>query len=163
MRREAPQYTLLMCTVLTDTTMARRPRPKPSRHSPSVRAFDATNELDSLLGLRPLHRPVATAETFTPQVDDMREIEDRRLFNPDPLKPARSIRGRGVSIQPKAETKRRKVVAWSNPQFAFKAPKATLVCLRRSIRKEVIHALKKAGKRGKGRRRRRNQFSDVRC
>lgn len=48
-----------------------------------------------------------------------------------------------------------------NNRFYFGNPLATLVCVRRKARKEVMHATGRAGRRYRFRRR--SQWSDVRC
>lgn len=50
----------------------------------------------------------------------------------------------------------------SRPRLAFQAPKRVLVCIRRQQRKEVLHALGKAGRSGQ-RRPRRSELSEISC
>lgn len=87
-------------------------------------------------------------------------LEDRRLYHPDPLPIAQaSIRSAS------------RLVAKQNPRFkqpsqtkaiiAFAEPSKVSVCVRRGIRKQVIHALGVAG--GKVRRGRRSAYSDISC
>lgn len=89
-------------------------------------------------------------------------FEDRRLFNPDPLPPARSFQSpRHRLVVPKQQAS--KNARGALPHFVgFRTPNKVLICVRRKIREEVMHALKKTGKRGQ-KKPRRNYYSDVRC
>ncbi|UDN67859.1 hypothetical protein [robinz microvirus RP_152] len=93
----------------------------------------------------------------------VRAVDDRRFFDPaGPLRPAYSF-GRDA----------RRLIAKSSPvgrtrndtlsaRVGFAVPERVAVCVRRKQRKEVIHALDRAGG-GGSRRRRRNRYSDVDC
>ncbi|AZL83019.1 hypothetical protein [Apis mellifera associated microvirus 41] len=88
--------------------------------------------------------------------------EDRRLYHPD-----RSMRPVVSFVKSAA-----RVVARQRPSFrqpsqtkailAFADPSRVLVCLRRSIRREVLHAKRIAGSGGM-RRPRRNALSSISC
>lgn len=79
-------------------------------------------------------------------------IEDRRVYHPDgPHRAARSISGR---------SDHRLIDPWKG--ISFDRPDEVVICVRRKTRKEVMHALKHAGKAGQ-RRPRRNRYSDVEC
>lgn len=91
------------------------------------------------------------------------QIQDLRAFDPEPeLSPARDILGRIASVTgttPKKQTRGRSRVPF---QLAFKAPKQTLVCIRRKTRKQVLFAKRKTGKGGQ-RRARWSKWSSVKC
>lgn len=88
-------------------------------------------------------------------------VEDRRHFYPEPaLRPALSF-GR----------KANRVVVLRKPRsrpfrfpdvFGFRVPNLVAMCLRRKVRREVMHALDLTRK-GAGGAKRRNEWSDVKC
>jgi len=133
----------------------------------SAVSLTTANELDSLLSPPPSRRwnPSAIRSPLT-------EVEDRRTFHPlFDQRPVRSLRKWSVRMAPKAPRGQKAVKLPSGrlfdarrEVFGFDAPEHVMVCVRRSRRKEVLHALKKTGK-GGGRRRppKRNAYSDVRC
>lgn len=86
------------------------------------------------------------------------EVEDRRTYHPGgrDSRPPSSPRRHLVSTTPKFTNASARVFE------QFKAPAHALVCVRRKIRDQVLHALRKTGK-GSGRPRRFNQFSKVKC
>lgn len=115
--------------------------------------------LAPLLGLHPQsHRgPVAT----------LSEVEDQRYFHPEQDdRPLRS--SRRSSVTPKSlpargpRAARAKLYSPVNLVMGFPAPRTVAVCIRRKVRDEVLHALKKTG-RGSGRPRRYNRNSTIRC
>lgn len=114
------------------------------------------SELDSLLD------PAALAGSGRALLD----VEDRRQFYPAVhYRPARTFRGwaRLGLVAPQSNRSSRARSAMTGP-ISFRAPEATLVCVRRHQRREVLHALKKTGGRGgRQRRPRRNVFSSVSC
>lgn len=82
------------------------------------------------------------------------EIEDRRRYTPaGSAEPART---------PRSVAKIKMHRLGPLDVFGFGSPRHVLVCLRRAMRKEVLHALRKTGK-GSSPPRRFNQFSKVRC
>lgn len=119
--------------------------------SPSFEAF-----FDGLHG-QSLRDPVAT----------LSEVEDRRYYHPEPddFRPAQS--SRRWSVTPKSLPIRRgKRFRGYSPGplhvMGFPHPKHVLICVRRKIRDQVLHALGKTGK-GSGRPERRNENSKIRC
>lgn len=88
---------------------------------------------------------------------DVLGVEDRRLFDPEAVRPAR-----GVTISSA------KVVERSSDSrvggFSFGDPSLVAICARRARRREVLHALRRTG-RGGGRKRRprRNLYSSISC
>lgn len=111
-------------------------------------------------------------------VDLLRSIEDRRVFHPEPIAPARVFSGpkARITLRPPAPAKVKRSVrarnvqkmqqglipAMPREQHAFTNPNEVMICLRRKIRREVLHALKMK-RSGRGRKKRRNYHSDVRC
>lgn len=91
-------------------------------------------------------------------------IDDRRTFDFEPAsRPARLFTGSTAAITATPVAKKTGRASMRVPyQIAFSAPQETLVCVRRHRRKEVLHALKKTGKRGQ-RKPRRSTFSNTRC
>lgn len=83
---------------------------------------------------------------------DLGEVEDRRQYHPlGKFRPVRSIHERSAAR------------LFDRPPIAFARPSHLPVCIRRKRRKEVIFALKKAGKGARQRKRRRNETSDISC
>jgi len=98
----------------------------------------------------------------------LQQIEDRRTFHPEGVaRPARGYRiarhrlqvvGPGTDVVPGL---------FSAPVVpvgvGFAAPRQVAICVRRRVRKEVIHALGKAGRGVKRRLPRFNYYSEVIC
>lgn len=95
---------------------------------------------------------------------------DRRVFNPTPAgyRPAVRFSGRPARVvapPPRKAPSRpglarsRAVSSWKHVQFSV--PAGVAVCVRRGVRKEVMHAIGAAG--GPVRRPRQSEFSQVRC
>lgn len=99
------------------------------------------------------------------------EVEDRRLFTPDPIQDVApsSFRNTVASIGPARPARTGQVTSRHlannlmspKPIEAFKRPEFTPVCVRRKQRREVLLALGRGG--GGKRRPRRNSTSDIRC
>lgn len=117
--------------------------------------------------------------TSSPLSQLLRSIEDRRLFHPEgDFAPARSYdRSRHrLTLVDKGVSRRSTLKHRSSSRLlrdtrhlsgtkavvAFSEPDKVLICVRRSRRREVLHALKKTGKRGQ-RRPRRNFYSKISC
>lgn len=92
-------------------------------------------------------------------------VEDRRTWHPDGRihRPIRMTTTQRPRLKP---------VAFSAPKFkntlptkiGFDVPRKVAICVRRKQRKEVLHALKKTGRSGGGRKKaRRNIHSDIHC
>lgn len=108
--------------------------------------------------------PSVLSPGLTPR-EVFNEIEDRRTYTPDdPFRSPMLSSGlvAGYSSQPRA-TQNRARTPIVRFQPAFDKPAATLVCVRRKERREVIFAHKKHRKGAGARRRRRNWLSDIRC
>lgn len=103
----------------------------------------------------------------------MRQTEDRRTWTPHKPRPARTVTGnrssfkRALGIARVALDPGRRVARAINTPAqgliqSFNVPGRVMVCVRRKIRREVLHALGRAGK-GGGKKRRRNEWSNVKC
>lgn len=150
-----------MCTVLTDRLhidggatcgvgMARRR--KASRRQRVARS-------NANLGLLPRPTPPRSA------------IEDRRQFHPVHPAPPRSFPNRteyriaaatSASQRQPGTGARGRPSLFLSPHVAFRAPGRVLICIRRKVRREVLHAKGVAGGRV-SRRRRRNENSNISC
>lgn len=96
-------------------------------------------------------------------------VEDRRTFHPEmDMRPARSYRKSNHTLVVASPPS---PVVLAPDKFAhlrvptgvaFQHPNDVLICVRRKQRKEVLHALKKAGKSGQ-KSPRRSAFSDIHC
>lgn len=76
--------------------------------------------------------------------------EDRRSYYPTPYatswRPATVVSGRPARLSaPKPSRPSR--LSWVPPQVAFASPSRTWVCIRRKMRREVLHAFGRAGRR----------------
>lgn len=114
------------------------------------------------------------ANSLPDTLPSLRHFEDRRYYFPvKSVEPIRSfgynssrivlrqkpkvLRSSVVSVKPTQKRRNRPVVG-----FSFSAPREVLICVRRKIRKQVLHALRKTGKVGQ-RRPRRGFYSSVSC
>ena len=90
-----------------------------------------------------------------------RFVEDRRLYNPSTFVTPKTTLGKSAVIKQASSSPAAKGVQ-KTTQMRFIAPKEVITCLRRKQRKEVMHAIKKAGKSGQ-KRPTRNQLSNIKC
>lgn len=141
--------------------MARR-----SRSSPRVRgaldtpssAAPTSNDLERFLGGPPVVTdPPTWADHFSGAV--LSEVEDRRRFYPGPFptdwEPAKLITGRPARVvaPPPRKTQQRgaRRLPWANfteglsSSLQFQHSRQTVVCVKRRVRKEVLHAKGVAG------------------
>lgn len=149
--------------------MARGRRRRPDRDDPQSLA----DRLDRPLGLDAVYSP------FQSPYDDFLEpdlslSEDRRLYHPDGfVRPAASVRtGRpaafresswkGVGVRPRTLGGKARQVKKVRHAQRFNVPDDVAVCVRRRMRREVLHALRKT-RGGAGSRKRRNFWSGVYC
>lgn len=99
----------------------------------------------------------------------LRVIEDRRTYHPLTYRPIpRTFQRNPIKIvysDDRSKKNSQKVQSSRYPSAYLKvnAPDRVLLCVRRKMRKEVLHALKKTGKGVSQRKPRRNQWSDVHC
>lgn len=116
----------------------------------------------------------------SPSYKLLTQIEDRREYHPlGSDRPARSLDGSPSTITVADRASRSvlkrgskwgsKIASQTKAKLLFSEPhrpnqpNPTLVCVRRSQRKEVLHALKKTGGRGARRKPRRNWTSAISC
>lgn len=91
----------------------------------------------------------------------LRQIEDRRFFHPEGFRaPAQTIRSRRSrslvvsqpsrrALQSATRSTMRSWLPGTLPSgIRFQAPEDVVICVRRSIRREVLHAFRKTGRRG---------------
>lgn len=93
------------------------------------------------------------------------DVEDRRLFNPDPVSEVyHTTLAQVADIQESVAPVRKGAPLGHMPRgvMSFVKPERVMVCVRRQQRREVLHAFRRVG-RGTGRRRRRNDASNIRC
>lgn len=112
------------------------------------------------------HRLLHSVRTHKQLLLDNARIysRDNRLFDPLPkmMRPPRETRGRiALTNLQQGKLPTRKPLAAIHESFVL--PKKTLICVRRGVRKEVLHALKKTSKGAGSSRRRKNQFTNIRC
>lgn len=107
-----------------------------------------------------LPRPIQSLRHAAPL--DLRHVEDRRRYHPSKiLRSPKRVDGSRAMVG--VSRGGAKAARHALPhKINFLVPKATVVCIRRKRRKEVLFAKRKTGKRGQ-RRPRRNFFSEVRC
>lgn len=121
------------------------------------------------------HTPIARVRTL-PRLKtiDLRVFEDRRAFHPDPIRPAFASprRASHLVISPNVNKPRSGTHSLGSTfrgslphRIGFEVPRQVVLCVRRQRRREIMHALGKAGRGGvgRGRRRRTNEFSEVGC
>ena len=140
-----------------------RNRKKRSRNSGSPTHRDTTDITRQRL-----------VESIIRPVFDMRHVEDRRLFHPMGYqRPALDFYGSRHHLReysrpissPNVNLNRRASRARPLKFFSrlgFQTPERTLVCVRRKVRREVMFARRKAGRRGQ-RPKRFNWFSSISC
>lgn len=87
------------------------------------------------------------------------QIEDRRLWHPDPTRPAKTTSG----LPRYRLIDRQDVKTSRRARISFASPHKMVICIRRKIREEVLHALKKTGRGVSRRKPRRNNYSNVEC
>lgn len=150
--------------------MARRRHRQRTLPNERGRSPTASGQLDSTLDAilsRPLPRirpmPVTSVRS------QLSEVEDRRRFHPDRVKPVRSLRRHQVPVHlvtpnPKRPglTPRASHARGVFSRMGFSAPKFVAVCIRRHERREVLFAKKRTGK-GSRSPKRRGTLSHIRC
>lgn len=109
-----------------------------------------------------------------PYSSDLRRYEDRRTWHPDGNnRSAKSFNNQNHRLRVvDKQYKRRRIDPQTNKHYkigsqtkatvAFDAPEKVLVCVRRKIRQEVLHAIGKTGKKGQ-RKPKFNQYSNISC
>lgn len=135
--------------------MAKKRKSPAKRDNSSI----ANEPLASLL------RPVLPAPRLTYRFSNLLDLEDHRRFTPhqDTRLFSKRITGGAVSrhvtkAPPKAAPARSALAA----HMYHEVPNNVVVCVRRKRRREVLHALRQV-RSGRGRSKRRNWRSDIRC
>lgn len=132
--------------------------------------YGTPSSLTSLLALKPTaYRPVALAPTPQEYLTYAREPDgDGRTYNPTKtaappsalIRAATRLHIGNVGMSDKRNS--RPGLLPRTTQFAI--PNVVAICVRRKQRREVLHALSRIAKPGKGASRRRRSFwSDVKC
>lgn len=123
----------------------------------------ASDPLDSFLTpvVRPKHVTNATPTTTQYLPKSLRQIEDRRTWHPDGAqkRPPATVHSSKAKLAVAPPQKNKRILPH---RIAFQAPKSVLVCIRRKMRAEVLHALKRT-RRGSGSPKHRTAFSDIKC
>lgn len=158
---QTPTCVYLIRTVLGDSVMARRR----SRREDNTFTSDAAGPVYVSSSLSLLRAMRAQAE-------HLQEIEDRRRWDPmGDDAPARHIGGFTRVVESpnvnrkQARSRPARLHSMSRTLFAFDPSKRVMVCIRRKIRREVMHALRlrnKVRRRG-GSGARRNWRSQIKC
>jgi len=142
--------------------MARRSRQRDTNVIPS----------DPLLPILDSPEPSLAVDPYA-GLTSLLEVEDNRQFHPEQaLRPALTFEGT-VSHVVDAGTQKRSVSGTrstlrfhdsASGSLAFREADRTVVCVRRQQRKEVMFAMRKAGRGGRFNRRRRRSFqSEIKC
>lgn len=114
--------------------------------------------------------PLSKSPTFLKTPSFFSLFEDRRQFHPSGFqRPARSFnRPNHTLVVPKPSkinsgpSRPAKLINNLTASIGFENSKSVLVCVRRNIRKEVLHALRKTGRVGQ-KKPRRSFFSSIKC
>lgn len=127
------------------------------------RSKSTTNRRDITF---PIAKPSLPVGFRTNRISD---FEDRRQFHPDGVySPPRRLDRPRAKIVVRARSRVAPAPQSVRPAavprafLSFDVPQKVLICVRRKIRKEVLHAFHKTGKSGQ-RKPRRNLYSDISC
>lgn len=130
---------------------------------------DIATSLDNMV-LSPTVMTPAPIDPVSDYIDPI--LDDRRFFHPEePFHPALLLSGFPAELEERhtpsvgyapARTGKRGRATEVSYYPAFRHPSSVAVCIRRQRRREVLFALKRAG-RGGGKRRKFNFHSKVRC
>lgn len=105
-----------------------------------------------------LHKLAVPLPSLLP---DLRLLEDRREFYPERRRPARGLFSDSADVV--VATPRRRSDMSVPFRLAFRRAPEVAICVRRKQRREVMFAYNRTGKGSRSFRRRRNEYSDVRC
>jgi len=128
-----------------------------SNNNSRQRDFSNPNNqsLDSLLTFKLRPAPVLIPVPSPPTRSAVLSVGDRRQWQPDrSTRPPHSLRPGASRVMADAY-KRLHTLKFADPRFVG-------ICVRRKIRREVLHALKRT-KKGSGGAKRRNFWSDISC
>lgn len=112
--------------------------------------------------------PVRLVKVSFPKSLNLTQLEDRRTWHPEgPRRPARmrnSYRHRLRAVQT-PKTRQYQATRAQNKyreDIGFVTPNKVFICIRRKIRQQVLHALRKTGKVGQ-KRPRWTEYSTIKC
>lgn len=111
------------------------------------------------------HRYGPAVPRFTPRLvsPQIATFEDRRTYHPaGPNRPAFSLPRSASRLVVRQKPSSKFWPSQTKGIVTFAVPKNVSICVKRSVRKQVLHALGKAGKSGMAPRRR-SAFSSVSC
>lgn len=140
-RDRSPQFSPFSNRLRDDFSIASDPD---RTFEPVSRSLHAPDQLDRVLEY--LEAPAVRSQ--------LSELEDRRTYRAGDEVPAQN--------SSRAVAKTKLDLGQVRQVLAFAHPRSVLVCVRRKIRDEVLHALGKTGK-GSGRPRRFNSNSRIKC
>lgn len=139
--------------------------------SARVSSYNANRRLHQTKKYKTMTRQLDLFDV-SPSKTRLRQYEDRRTYHPlGDVAPPKTLQGKLARIIAnktnhtvfEATNLKSKLPNIPSPiAVAFSQPENVLVCVRRKIRKEVLHALKLNGRNGSARSRR-NSNSDIRC
>lgn len=103
---------------------------------------------------------------FSPKIN-LQPLQDRRTWHPDQHRSLQRLDGskHRLKLASPVRAVKAKLSRPHGPlphRVAFEAPKKLLLCIRRARRRAVLFAFNKTRK-GAGSRKRRNQWSDIKC
>lgn len=174
-----------MVTVLGDTNGAAQ-MPRRRRHRerdttdisspllPNYKKYTTPSALDDLGYLRALAEMEAWQSRSIWDDTTLTDVEDRRRFHPKGrFRPPASISTRASArlfdavrrptiTRPNKLSSKKAIKVTHSPRLRFLNPKHLAICIRRKIRREVIHALRHNGG-GGSRKRRFNEYSKIHC
>lgn len=131
---------------------ARSPNPIASLAAPAYPIYMPKTDVGGLLAN---HNRVMADIQRRMYEDHLRLLEDRRLYKPD------------ARTRPPAASPQRAARVKAKPNrfngLQFSIPNRVAICIRRKIRREVMHALKLRKKGAGSRNRRRNFWSRISC
>lgn len=111
---------------------------------------------------RPSHLVTYLNQTKPDPFNDMGQ-HDRRFFNPNKVWHAASTTRKAAKLVTKGPHFKNPFKTGLSHQLQFNIPKQVALCIRRRMRKEIMHALKiNKSKAGSGRKHR-NKYSSVGC
>lgn len=142
-----------------------------------LRADDAPDHFEDLKKSLLARPRAASPVALRPPVRKLKEVEDRRRWDPDVRKPPRALTGRHARIVHKVKATSRSNAAVVKPLArvrrqaahplireapSFGGVRKAIICIKRKVRREVLHALMRT-RSGKGSPKKRNEWSDVQC
>lgn len=130
-----------------------------------ARKTTTTNRGYSIQGPTRLINPIAMPRMLTPSTTLKIIGVDNRDYHPSPkpLRPPAAIRRVHARLLPKNLDRFGKAIRADPFSIRFGVPRNVAICIRRRIRKEVLHALGKTGGGSSHKRKRRTQWSAVGC